>query len=209
MGEDGKVGEQAVVDVGETIGETGKSVQDGVRRKRGRPRKDNSRDTQEGRGSSKTEPLVEDMERLKPEIVSVDEQEIPKTKKKKQKKSAIQTKDNIKSIFSILSNFTNPMWELSDEECEKLAEPLDSILSRYELFEKISKYGDVTALMLTSFAIFTPRILLTMEINKQKKKEVVLVESKKTTSESNDTSINANDTADVSSDIKKYLNIIS
>lgn len=188
----------------------------GSERKRGRPRKDNSRDTANNHAGNSTPQKVSndgDLERIEPETVSIflPPEDTTKPKKKKQKKSSITTKDNLRNVFSLISNFAGSIWELSDEECEQLAEPIDSILQRYDYLEKLSKYGDVTALLLTSLVVFTPRVMLTMEQVKseRKKKEVKNIEYEEKQVKRASTTDNSGDSSDVPSDFKKYIHAIS
>ena len=188
----------------------------GSERKRGRPRKDNTRDTANnhaGNSTAQKVPTDGDLERIEPETVSIflPPEDTTKPKKKKQKKSSITTKDNLRNVFSLISNFAGSIWELSDEECEQLAEPIDSILQRYDYLEKLSKYGDVTALLLTSLVVFTPRVMLTMEQVKseRKKKEVKNIEYEEKQVKRASTTNNSSDSSDVPSDFKKYIHAIS
>ena len=186
----------------------------GKSRKRGRPRKNNTRDTADAGRISEAEgkSLEDNLERLEPEIVSITEnfpEEVPKVKKiRKQRKSSITTKDNLHSVFSLVSSFAGSIWELSEEECEKLAEPLDSILSRYDFFEKFSKHGDVVSLCLTSLVIFTPRVLLSLELAKDAKRRNRESERQERKTEKLDTPITPIDTSTIPVDIKNYLSDI-
>lgn len=186
----------------------------GKSKKRGRPRKDHSRDSADSSRTSsgeKEKSAREILERVEPEIVPVHQVEdntvIPKQKKvkKQSKKSSITTKDNLQAIFSLLSNFAGSVWELSEEECERLAEPLDSILARHDFFEKISKHSDVVALCLSSLVIFTPRVLMTIELTKDAKRRNRDNERKEKQTEKTDTTSSPSDSSDVSADIKNYL----
>lgn len=59
-------------------------------------------------------------------------------------------------------------WQLAPHEAAAIAEPLTAILDRYDLTKLTGKYGDWIALCTALGIVFTPRVMMTMQLAKQK-----------------------------------------
>ncbi len=115
--------------------------------------------------------------------ITVEGEDVPKPRKKRQStKKMLDTKENIFQIFGVVSLFAGDVWRLEQSEAELIAKPLDSILSRYNLLDRAEKYGDTMALTIAVVAVFAPRILYT--INQQREKRREKIEQERAISES-------------------------
>ena len=115
--------------------------------------------------------------------ITVEGEEVPKPRKKRQStKKMLDTKENIFQIFGVVSLFAGDVWRLEQSEAELIAKPLDSILSRYNLLDRAEKYGDTMALTIAIVAVFAPRVLYT--INQQREKRREKIEQERAISES-------------------------
>lgn len=100
------------------------------------------------------------------------EGDVPKPRKKRQStKKMLDTKENIYQIFSVTSMFAGEIWKLDYTEAEMIAKPLDSILARYNLLDRMEKYGDTLALTVALVAVFVPRVIFTINEKREKRRE--------------------------------------
>lgn len=127
-----------------------------------------------GRGRKKKKSTVENLEWLteKPEEIKIvpDDEEKKEKPKKKKTQSSLTTKDNIFQLFTLVGTFAGDIWKLSESESESLSIPIDSIMKRYKLNDKLNEYGDIVSLTITSLAIFAPRIIISINDAKRKTK---------------------------------------
>lgn len=166
------------------------------KRGRGRPRKEKS-------VTENLEWLAESPQEVE---ITVEGEEVPKPRKKRQStKKMLDTKENIFQIFGVVSLFAGDVWRLEQSEAELIAKPLDSILSRYNLLDRAEKYGDTMALTIAIVAVFAPRVLYT--INQQREKRREKIEQERAISESTRPSASASSPAPTASttDILKGL----
>jgi len=73
--------------------------------------------------------------------------------------------------FGIMSTRMGDHWALTEQEAIQLATPTVAILERYGLLSKVAQSSDFIALGIAGAAIFTPRIMFTMEISKKRKEQ--------------------------------------
>jgi len=102
----------------------------------------------------------------------------PKRATKKSKKSATvdptQTVVLICTLSSIIASRPNcEHWLISPVEAEQVATPLLKIIEENEKLKEVGKYGDYIALAVACGVIATPRIMLSFDNNKRKKREVL------------------------------------
>jgi len=108
--------------------------------------------------------------------------EIPKVKKtRKTKEKLLDTQENLVQLSSIFAAFTHEIWQLDSTEAELIAKPLDRVLARYNLLAKTEKYGDFGALAIVLLAVFTPRIIFTLNSMREKRNKDADATAKVTT----------------------------
>ena len=116
-------------------------------------------------------------------VVEVPGDEKPKEKKKSDTKKKRQTKEQkkaaevkelagnlsvlIKTGFDITAMRLGPVWEVTDEECKKIADPLARILERYGILEKAAEYSDFASLAVAAGSVVIPRCLIYADIKKK------------------------------------------
>lgn len=83
-----------------------------------------------------------------------------------QTQSMVQTMLSVS--FGIGSMRLGEHWQLAPHEAAAIAEPITAILDRYDLTKLTGKYGDWIALCTALGIVFTPRIMHTMQLAKQK-----------------------------------------
>jgi hypothetical protein len=76
----------------------------------------------------------------------------------------------IHTSFGILSMKLGDHWRIHPKEAQQIAEPLARILARMGVGEGVSKYSDGVALLLAVLVVVGPRVTLTMQLAKEKKK---------------------------------------
>lgn len=115
-------------------------------------------------------------------VVEVPGDEKPKEKKKTDTKKKKQTKEQrkaaelkelagnlsvlIKTGFDMAAMRLGDVWEVTEEECKKIADPLARILNRYGVLEKAAEYSDFAALVMATGSVVIPRYLIYMEMKK-------------------------------------------
>jgi len=136
---------------------------------------DHPRVGKRGGRPKKEKPAAESMEWLaqkEPEKIEIPTEttEIPKVKKtKKTKEKLLDTQENLVQLSSVVAAFTHEIWRLDAAEAELIAKPLDRVLARYNLLAKTEKYGDFGALAIALLAVFTPRIIFTLNTVREKR----------------------------------------
>lgn len=144
---------------------------------------DGSNTKQRGKSKqkSKSKPAIKTLEGVaqeEPEQVEVfqleTDDEKPKKKQKKKYKTKVDKKkqlsDNILQITSVVANIHSPVWGITSEESDQLAEPISSILEEYDVLEKFGKYGNYISLIFVTLIIFLPRYLVYIDLKKAEKK---------------------------------------
>lgn len=100
----------------------------------------------------------------------------PKTTKKKGRKQSPKDKaaEEVKPAVTGLLGavFTaggtkNPIWQVTDQEIEMIADPASKILARLELSQGASEYADYIALLIALAAVCGPRIAITAQARKE------------------------------------------
>lgn len=100
------------------------------------------------------------------------EKEKPKqTKKSSNKEIAGLISTGLQMGFGLIATRAGEHWIISNEEAESISKPLTNILSKYDLTNKLNDNMDSIALIVACGTTFIPRILLQIEINKQKNKK--------------------------------------
>lgn len=98
--------------------------------------------------------------------------------KKTAKKKSVQEGAEMLAVFiktiSDISTIRPGMeiWSLQVVEAKAIADPLASIMDRYNLLEKMGEYGDIVALGLALGAAFVPRVMYTAQIQRGRKVKV-------------------------------------
>jgi hypothetical protein len=147
--------------------------------KRGRPRKDRGDGATDTSSQANLPKLVlVDVPEEKENIFDRDEKEnVPSPKKpkkiKNQEKLEIKKEQLsvlIKSVFDVIGT-RQEIWKLSKQECDMIAEPLSSILSKNTTVEKFAlEYGDYVALCIALATIVIPRFIIQLKTTPKKEK---------------------------------------
>jgi hypothetical protein len=95
----------------------------------------------------------------------------PSTGKKNH--DTVQTVYMVQTLLTVVFNISamrlGEHWKLSNEESKNLAEPIAAILDRHDLTEKTGAYGDYIALVAAIGMIIVPKVMIQLELSKQKK----------------------------------------
>ena len=141
-----------------------------------------------GTGAGETEekkplrvPLVTEDETEKTVEIEV---EAPKQTKKKttaRKKKTTKKKDEgltasqlnlfVGSIFGIIASRPNmEHWAISEKECNSITTPLANIINNNENMKMIAEHSDAIALAVAGVSVIVPRVIITTQMIKEKKK---------------------------------------
>lgn len=116
-----------------------------------------------------------------------------KSKKKptKEQKKAAEVKELtenlsllLKAGFDIVAMRLGPVWQVTDDEVEKITSPLARILDRYGCLDTVSEYSDFIALGMGVTMTVVPRVLISREV-KRKGVEVIGPRQNDTKTETN------------------------
>lgn len=96
-----------------------------------------------------------------------------KTSKKKENKTIDTTQINvlIETVSAIIASRPGwEIWRLSTHEVEQITIPLTNILKKSEAFDGLSEYADHIALAVACITIIAPRMIITLQKQKEAKK---------------------------------------
>ncbi len=106
-------------------------------------------------------------------------EEITDTKLKTVRKPRAKKKDNnintndismlLVGTFSLISMKAGEHWTISEEEANTVSRPLENILRKMDLLEKVTNVSDGAMLLFALSTITIPRVILSQEIMKQNK----------------------------------------
>lgn len=97
------------------------------------------------------------------------EEPVPVPKKRKPRKKKEDKKDTetlqtiIRAVYGMVAARFGEIWNVSDDEAKSIAEPLASILARYEKLIMVSNYSDVALLLIALGTVTVPRVIVTMQ----------------------------------------------
>lgn len=77
----------------------------------------------------------------------------------------------IKTGFTVVSLRAGEQWNIDDNEANSIAKPLSKILEKYNLIEKLEKVSDPVALIVATGTVVMPRLIMTLNLNKEKEGE--------------------------------------
>lgn len=141
----------------------------------------------------------------------------PKKTRKTKKNKTIDTKQTVVLICTVSKVFScRPdceQWAISEIEAEQIALPLLKIIEENEKLKEVGKYGDYIALLVACTVVTFPRIMITLDKNKTKKRGVIKngiqqnngQDGKVSNSDTPRTNINATNGADNVSNIHKSI----
>lgn len=100
------------------------------------------------------------------------------TRKKKQPKYAASNDPIVKdmitglveTVFGLVAFRAGQHWALTREEAEKITEPTIRIMDRFNVLDKVAASSDFIALGLAATAVFTPRIVYSVQLSQHNKK---------------------------------------
>jgi len=120
----------------------------------------------------------------KPIIVSIPEgvqAVIPTTKAPRKnsrtKKEVVVSQNEISNLimgcFSLVSLKAGEHWQVTEDESLQVAKPLENILKKLDLLEKVTNASDGAMLVFACVSIALPRILITKALSEENKKSKV------------------------------------
>lgn len=74
--------------------------------------------------------------------------------------------------FDVIASRMGEHWSLTDKESTNIAKPLNKMLNKLKYVDSISKNMDVINLTSALIGVFTPRIIVTSQLNKEKKGKI-------------------------------------
>lgn len=101
---------------------------------------------------------------------------IPKkiTKKEVSKSEQVTQLDTvIQSAFSLIALKGGMHWMVTPEESKQLAIPLQNLIEKYDLTERVSAISDPMALVIASITIVVPRVILSQGLKPSKQKKIL------------------------------------
>lgn len=119
---------------------------------------------------------------------SVNEPVLPTTektpKKRTRKKTTKMDMTQFDALLIGLSDYiaSRPNcahWKMTQKEVQSITEPLGNILAKSDYMTQISEHSDAIALVLACGTIFIPRIIITVNMEKEKKPKKIPVQVKK------------------------------
>lgn len=77
----------------------------------------------------------------------------------------------IVALSSVVASRPNCQhWQLSEKEVESITTPLAKMLAESETFQNVGQYSNQIALVMACITVFVPRLVATVQINKEVKK---------------------------------------
>lgn len=139
-------------------------------------------ETERGSTESSVNPTTRGNTGTDTEINSIGESinEIPVIKEVKKERKKRETKgddltSNIKmlleTVFSVSSNFIGEHWKIEESEAEAIAVPLTKVLKKLNIADKVANVSDGFALVTAVGVVTIPRIIITVNDMKEKKRE--------------------------------------
>lgn len=134
-------------------------------------------------GEIPKESLVSISSPPKPIIVEIPESVQASTNEKKVRKTPTRGKKEvvisqteisnlIMGIFSLVSLKAGEHWAVTQDEASQVGKPLESILKKMDLLEKVTNASDGAMLLFAVVSITLPRVLITKAINSENKRQV-------------------------------------
>lgn len=197
-----------------TTGSTGSSTG----RKRGRKPKTGST---EGKQSEKNSEIL-DLNLPDVNIPSTEEKPKRGRKSKKSLSNDTLTAEQFSALIvsvsaMIASRDGMQHWMITDSEAQQIAKPLSNIIAKSESLKSLGEHADAFALITACIMIFAPRLIITMQTKKKKKKQKGVLPIDKPNTGNNDGKSNTSnkalnkneDTSTVSNDVKSFLDSVS
>ena len=109
-------------------------------------------------------------------ISEANEVEVPKQRKKRTPKNktpeAVNTSQLttlIITVSEVAASRAGDHWKLTKAEAESIADPAAKLINNNETLKKITEHSDALALVAACLIVFTPRVMVTAQNNKQKR----------------------------------------
>ena len=87
-------------------------------------------------------------------------------------------------------------WKMTQKEVQSITEPLGNIIAKSDYINQISEHSDAIALVIACGTIFIPRIIISSNIQKEKKGTKIPVQVKKNDKEKEGHNSNSDRTAE-------------
>lgn len=134
-----------------------------------------------GTGVGEIRILDEDGTDTAPTIPKMDSVAKPKrkpAKRKKQPKLTVADDPLVKemisglvhTVFGLIAFRAGEHWALTAEEANKITEPTIRIMDRFNVLDKVAASSDFIALGLAATAVFTPRVVYSVQLHNHNKK---------------------------------------
>ncbi len=120
-----------------------------------------------------------------PEIIEIEipdsPPDKPKRKYKPREKKTSQTVnatkvDAVSEISTLIQSISNiasfkfgQHWQIGEEESNSISTPLNSILNKFNLIDKVANLSDGVALVVATASVMIPRIIVQQQLNMQAK----------------------------------------
>lgn len=132
------------------------------------------------------------------------------TKEQKKQAQIKELQENlaliIKTCFDMTALRLGPVWEVTDDEINKIAGPLGRIIERHGFSEAASQYGDYAALAVSTAMVVVPRYMIYQEIKKQGGRPENAGDTKRETTNNNPGNVRQNGLGSSSiADVKKLV----
>lgn len=126
------------------------------------------------RGQRKPKQVKSEEEKKLSEVVTLEKPKPKKTKKSKQGETETvgQMSALLQSLSLIIASREGfEHWAISEQEATSLVNPLYNMLTKNEMFSKISEHSDALALITASTMILLPRAMVSLDRLKEKRKK--------------------------------------
>lgn len=130
------------------------------------------------RGQRKPKQIKSEEEKKLSEVVTLEKPKPKKTKKSKQGETETvgQMSALLQSLSLIIASREGfEHWAISEQEATSLVNPLYNMLTKNEMFSKISEHSDALALVTASTMILLPRAMVSLDRLKEKRKKKKVV----------------------------------
>lgn len=75
----------------------------------------------------------------------------------------------IVGVFSLVALKGGEHWAVSPDEAESISKPLSNVLEKMNMVEKVAEVSDGAMLLIATAMLIIPRVMITAELNKNKK----------------------------------------
>ena len=172
------------------------------------PTTNEGKDRGVSRGQRKPKQVKSEEEKKLSEVVTLEKPKPKKTKKSKQGETEAvgQMSALLQSLSLIIASREGfEHWAISEQEATSLVNPLYNMLTKNEMFNKISEHSDALALVTASTMILLPRAMVSLDRLKEKRKKKKVVSYDKIRETDSNSRENSTDSAPLYSGVSPSL----